>query len=53
VERQIRTFLSATRPDELMITGHFHDIEARLRSLEMVADIRDHLAAADESVPRG
>jgi hypothetical protein len=42
----LRSFLEATRPDELMITAHIHDQPARLRSLEQVAQVRDKLPAA-------
>ena len=41
VEEGLRTFLSDHRPDELMISGHFFDPQARLRSLAITAAIRD------------
>jgi luciferase family oxidoreductase group 1 len=41
VEEGLRTFLSGHRPDELMISGHFFDPQARLRSLAITAAIRD------------
>jgi luciferase family oxidoreductase group 1 len=46
VERDLRSFLDSTRPDELMVTGLFHDHAARLRSLEITAEVRDRIAAA-------
>jgi luciferase family oxidoreductase group 1 len=39
VERQLETILAQTKPDELLITGHFHDHAARLRSFEIAAAI--------------
>jgi luciferase family oxidoreductase group 1 len=39
VERQLDTILAKTKPDELLITGHFHDHAARLRSFEIAAAI--------------
>jgi luciferase family oxidoreductase group 1 len=44
VERGLRAFLEATRPDELIITAHVPDPAARLRSLELAAEIRDRIA---------
>ncbi len=44
IERELRAFLAKTRPDELMIAGHFHDPAARLRSLEITAQVRDRIA---------
>jgi luciferase family oxidoreductase group 1 len=43
VEKQLREFLARTKPDELMIAGHFHDPAARLRSLEITAQVRDRI----------
>jgi len=45
VERGLRKFIDAMRPDELMITAHIYDQAARLRSIEIVAGVRDRLAA--------
>jgi luciferase family oxidoreductase group 1 len=39
VERELRAIIEEVKPDELMITGHFHDHAARLRSFEIAADI--------------
>jgi luciferase family oxidoreductase group 1 len=44
VEQGLRTFIEATRPDELMLTAHIYDQTARLRSLEIVAGVRERLA---------
>jgi luciferase family oxidoreductase group 1 len=46
VERGLRKFIDAMQPDELMITAHIYDQAARLRSIEIVAGVRDRLAAA-------
>ena len=43
VENQLRTIIEETQPDELIIAGHFFDHAARLRSLELTAQIRDRL----------
>lgn len=45
VERGLRAFLDEFRPDELMISGHFHDPEARLRSLRVAMEVRGRLRA--------
>jgi luciferase family oxidoreductase group 1 len=39
VEATLRSFLDKTKPDEIIITGHFHDHPARLRSFELAAGI--------------
>jgi alkanesulfonate monooxygenase SsuD/methylene tetrahydromethanopterin reductase-like flavin-dependent oxidoreductase (luciferase family) len=46
VERGLRAFLAATEPDELMLTAHTYDAPARLRSIELVAEVRDKLGRA-------
>ncbi|HVQ29030.1 MAG TPA: LLM class flavin-dependent oxidoreductase, partial [Vicinamibacteria bacterium] len=45
VERDLRAFLEATRPDELIVNAHLPDPAARLRSLELAAGVRDRLGA--------
>ena len=45
VEKGLREFLARTQPDELMIAGHFYDHAARLRSLEITAQVADRLNA--------
>ncbi|MEJ1965281.1 MAG: LLM class flavin-dependent oxidoreductase [Gammaproteobacteria bacterium] len=45
VEKQLRGFLAGTKPDELMIAGLFYDHAARLRSLEITAEVRDRINA--------
>jgi luciferase family oxidoreductase group 1 len=39
VKRELLAFIAQTSADELMITSHIHDHQARLRSYEIVADI--------------
>jgi luciferase family oxidoreductase group 1 len=46
VERGLREFLARTKPDELMVAGHFYDHAARLRSMEITADVRDRINAS-------
>ncbi len=41
----LRAFIGATKADELMITAQIHDHAARRRSYEIVAAVRDGLAA--------
>ena len=43
VEGKLRDILGETRPDELLVTGHFHDHNARLRSFEITAKVRESL----------
>ena len=45
VERGLRKFIDAMQPDELMITAHIYDQAARLRSVEIIAEVRDRLGA--------
>jgi luciferase family oxidoreductase group 1 len=47
VENQLRVIIEETQPDELIVTGHFYDHAARVRSLEITAQIRDRLAKAE------
>ncbi|MBX9629014.1 MAG: LLM class flavin-dependent oxidoreductase [Burkholderiales bacterium] len=51
VQRGLAAFIDDLRPDELMITAHLHDQPARLRSIELVAELKTHLSAgiADDS----
>jgi luciferase family oxidoreductase group 1 len=43
VKRGIESFLRRTQVDELMVTAAIHDHAARLRSFELVAQVRDSL----------
>ena len=41
----IEEFLALTQADELMVTGHIFDHQARLRSFAIAADVRQAIAA--------
>lgn len=43
VEAGLRKFVQQHRPDELMISGHFFDQQARLRSMRIAAAVRVRL----------
>jgi luciferase family oxidoreductase group 1 len=43
VKRGLEAFIEATRPDELMMTAHIYNQDARIRSLEIVAGVRETL----------
>jgi luciferase family oxidoreductase group 1 len=45
IESGLKGLIDALQPDELMITAHIHDQTARLRSIELVAQVRDRLSA--------
>jgi luciferase family oxidoreductase group 1 len=45
VRRGLAGFIAAHRPDELMTTAHLFDPAARLRSIELVAQIREELGS--------
>ena len=46
IERGLSSFIDSLKPDELMITAHVFDQAARLRSIELVMQVREQLAAA-------
>jgi alkanesulfonate monooxygenase SsuD/methylene tetrahydromethanopterin reductase-like flavin-dependent oxidoreductase (luciferase family) len=43
VARNLQNVIDITRPDELILTAHIYDHRARLRSFELVADLRTKL----------
>jgi luciferase family oxidoreductase group 1 len=45
VEQGLAEFLADLQPDELMVTAHIHDQKARLRSIELIAGVRERLDA--------
>lgn len=45
VKRLVADFLERTQADELIVAAHFHDHKARLRSIEIAAQVRDELAS--------
>jgi len=51
VRRGIVDFLRLTAADELMATAMIFDHAARLRSFEILAEVRDSLVKSDESPP--
>ena len=50
VENNMRRFLADTEADELMITTHIYDPAVARRSLEINAQVREKLAAVEETV---
>jgi luciferase family oxidoreductase group 1 len=49
VRRGLEAFIAKTKADELMITAHIYDHQARLRSFEIVAEIRDQMGSKPSS----
>jgi luciferase family oxidoreductase group 1 len=47
VERRLLNFLDVTKPDEIITTAHIYDHSARLRSFELLAEIRARLASPE------
>jgi luciferase family oxidoreductase group 1 len=43
VLRDLQSFIDATQADELMITGHFYDHTARLRSFKITSELREEV----------
>ncbi len=41
----LASFLNDLKPDELMVTAHIYDQAARLRSVELIAQVRDRLSS--------
>jgi len=55
VQRGLAIFIESMQPDELMITAHIHDQPARLRSIDLVSQVRENLFSArheKQSAPR-
>jgi alkanesulfonate monooxygenase SsuD/methylene tetrahydromethanopterin reductase-like flavin-dependent oxidoreductase (luciferase family) len=50
VQNGLAAFMQLTAADELMVTGQIYDHTARLRSFELVAEVRDALAAGERNV---
>ena len=51
VQRGLAAFIAETRADEIMVTAQMFDHAARLRSFEIVAAVREALAAAARKAP--
>ena len=45
VRRRLQAFIAQTEADEILVTGQIFDHAARLRSFEIVAELRDELGA--------
>jgi luciferase family oxidoreductase group 1 len=52
IEGGLAPFIESLQPDELMITAHIHDQAARLRSIELIAQVRDNLAIAGRATDK-
>jgi luciferase family oxidoreductase group 1 len=48
VERGLRQIIDLTQADELILAAHIYDHQARLRSFEIVASVRDRINAGSE-----
>ncbi len=51
VRRGLAAFIAETQVDEIMVTAQMFDHAARLRSFEIVAEVRDALAATARKAP--
>ena len=47
VERSLLKFIEVTQPDEIITTAHIHDHAARLRSFELLGEIRARLVSSE------
>jgi luciferase family oxidoreductase group 1 len=47
VERRLLKFIEVTQPDEIITTAHIYDHAARLRSFELLSEIRARFESAD------
>jgi alkanesulfonate monooxygenase SsuD/methylene tetrahydromethanopterin reductase-like flavin-dependent oxidoreductase (luciferase family) len=50
VARGLQNLIDVTSPDELTITAHIYDQQARLRSFELVAELRGNLTSTEARV---
>jgi alkanesulfonate monooxygenase SsuD/methylene tetrahydromethanopterin reductase-like flavin-dependent oxidoreductase (luciferase family) len=48
VERGLLKFIEVTQPDEIITTAHIYDHSARLRSFEILSQVRTSLASSEE-----
>jgi luciferase family oxidoreductase group 1 len=48
VARGLQSFLESTQADELIVTCHIYDHAARLRSLELLSELRNSLTLANQ-----
>ena len=49
VRRGLEAFVAEHRPDEILVTAMVHDHAARLRSFEIVAEVRDAMAGGADA----
>lgn len=49
IETGLRSLVDSLEPNELMITAHIYNQQARLRSVELVARVRERMAAGTSS----
>jgi luciferase family oxidoreductase group 1 len=49
VARELQSFMDSTQADELIVTGHIYDYVARLRSFELLSELREGLRAPNEA----
>jgi len=47
VERSLLKFIEVTQPDEIITTAHIYDHAARLRSFELLGEIRDRFVSSE------
>jgi alkanesulfonate monooxygenase SsuD/methylene tetrahydromethanopterin reductase-like flavin-dependent oxidoreductase (luciferase family) len=47
VERSLLRFMEVTKPDEIITTAHIYDHGMRLRSFELLAEIRARLESSE------
>lgn len=50
VRQGLDGFVLAHKPDELMVTAQIYDHQARLKSFELLAEVRDAIAAAEARI---
>jgi luciferase family oxidoreductase group 1 len=48
IKRGLLKFIEVTQPDELITTAHIYDHSARLRSFEILSEVRSRLASSEE-----
>jgi luciferase family oxidoreductase group 1 len=51
VARALQNFIDVTHPDELILTAHIYDHQARLNSFEQAAALRSSLSSSDTTHP--
>jgi luciferase family oxidoreductase group 1 len=50
VERKLQKFIEVTEPDELLVTGLMYNQNARLRSYEITAQVRQRISLEEKTV---